>query len=143
MSDTNVVDFAKYKKDTLTDQQEKMVDELYANQPVKVIDQLYDDVPESFLLVNSIGTYLHDERDMLVSKDGPTLFIKWGDNEYGLTIRPLDSHMENYSTWVDHVAGKYGDAAAKAKQKEPVDLTAEECMILNSIFDDSDESEGG
>ena len=131
MTDTNVIDFAKYKKDPLVDQ------------PVRITDVLTDDTPESFQLVDTIGTYLFDEKDLLVSKDGPTLFIKSGDNEYALTIRSLDSHMENFSLWVDHVAGKWGSAVARAKKGEPVDCTAEETLILNSIFDDSDESEGG
>ena len=131
MSDTNVVDFAKYKKDPLVDQ------------PVRITDVLTDDTPESFQLVDTIGTYLFDEKDLLVSKDGPTLFIKIGDNEYGLTIRSLDGHMENFSLWVDHIARKWGSAVARARKDEPVDCTAEETLILNSIFDDSDESQGG
>ena len=119
MSDTNVIDFAKYKKDPLTEQS------------VRVIDQVSDDVPEAFQLVDTIGTFLFDERDLLVSKDGPTLCIKWGDTEYGLTIRPLDSHYENLEVWKDHVTQKYQEYVDVAQPDDVIDLTIEEIMILS------------
>ena len=82
------------------------------------------------------------ERDLMVKKDGPNLFIKWGESEYALTIRPLDSHWENLSLWANHVAEKYQQELAKAKPDEPIDLTVEEVMLLNEMYGDPQESGG-
>ena len=110
MSDSNVVDFSKYQKDW---------------------NGVPDDVPESFLLVNDIGTFLFDERDLLVKKVGPTLFIKSGEKEYALTIRELDSHYENLEVWKQHVALKYQEYLNVAQPDDAIDLTVEEIMILS------------
>ena len=130
MSDTNVVYLSQYRNDVAVDQ------------AVRVTDRIPDDVPESIQLVHDIGTYLFDERDLMVKKDGPTLFIKSGENEYALTIRPLDSHWENLTLWANHVAEKYQRGLAEAKPDEPIDLTVEEILILNEEFGEPEESGG-
>ena len=95
-------------------------------------DNLLYDAPGSDQVARSIMCHLADSENMkmVVSQHGSELRAKWGDEEYGLTVRLLASHSENESVWAKHVIDKYSPELNSPTSSKPLELTAEEISIL-------------
>ena len=110
MTDENVVDFEQYKMDAEAEEQ--------------LPGAISEDIPETFKLIEVIGSELFEAGMQIYKGQMPSLILKWGDNEYGFTIRPLESHYENLDVWKTHVLEKYQSYCDTAQPDEvPIDLT--------------------